>query len=131
MRATLLELPAELRNRIYEYALTDVSSIGLRFRAYLIINDAICKPALLDANGEQFNALKYVCRQLRAETDGLDLAYNVVRIAQVRRDDWAPTKKLFSMVRPNMRSPRPLKIMLVQHPEGEREPWSDTLALYD
>jgi hypothetical protein len=80
MRATFLGLPAELCNRIYEYALTHFSSIGLLFRAYLIVNDTICKPVLLDANGEQFNARKYVCRQLRAETDGLDLAYNVVRI---------------------------------------------------
>jgi hypothetical protein len=131
MRATLLGLPAELRNRIYEYALTDPSSIGLRFRAYLIVNDTICKPVLLGANGEQFNALKHVCRQLRAETDGLDLAYNVVRIEQVDRDSWAPTKRLFSMMGPNMRSSRPLNIMLVEHPEGEREPWSDTLALAD
>jgi hypothetical protein len=127
----LLELPAELRNRIYEYALTDPSFIGLRFRAYLIVSDTIYKPVLLGADGEQFNALKHVCRRLRAETDGLDLVYNVVLIEQVRRDDWAPTKKLFSMVGPNMRSPRPLNIMLVEHLEGEREPWSDTLALAD
>jgi hypothetical protein len=131
MRATLLKLPAELRNRIYECALTDPSSIGLRFRAFLIVDNTICKPLLLDANGEQFNALKHVCRQLRAETDGLDLAYNIVRIEQVRRDDWAPTKRLFSMMGPNMRSPHPLNIMLVEHPESEREPWSDTLALAD
>jgi hypothetical protein len=131
MRATLLELPAELRNRIYEYALTDPSSIGLRFRAYLIVSDTICKPVLLGADGKQFNALKHVCPQLRTETDGLDLAYNVVRIERVRHDDWAPTKKLFSVAGPNMRSPWPLNIMLIEHPEGEREPWSDTLALAD
>jgi hypothetical protein len=93
MGATLLQLPAELRNRIYEYALTDPSSTGLRFKAFLIVNDTICKPLLLGTNGEQFNALKHVCRQLRAETDGLDLAYNVALIEQVRRDDWASTKK--------------------------------------
>jgi hypothetical protein len=130
MRANLLELPAELRNRIYEYALTDPSSIGLQFRAFLIDN-TMCKPLLLDANGEQFNALKHVCRQLRMETDGLDLAYNIVRIEQVRRDDWAPTKRLFSMMTPDMRSLRPLSIMLVEHPEGKREAWSDTLSLAD
>jgi hypothetical protein len=64
MRATLLDLPAELRNRNYEYALTDPSPNGLQFRAFLIVNDTICKPLLLGANGEQFNALNHVCRQL-------------------------------------------------------------------
>jgi hypothetical protein len=58
MEATLLQLPAELRNRIYEYALTDPSSTGLRFKAFLIVNVTICKPLLLGTNGEQFNALK-------------------------------------------------------------------------
>jgi hypothetical protein len=52
MEATLLQLPAELRNRIYEYALTDPSSTGLRFKAFLIVNVTICKPLLLGTNGE-------------------------------------------------------------------------------
>jgi hypothetical protein len=131
MEATLLQLPAELRNRIYEYALTDPSSTGLRFKAFLIVNVTICKPLLLGTNGEQFNVLKHVCRQLRAETDGLDLAYNVALIEQVRRDDWAPTKRLFAMIGPNVMSLKPLNFLLVEHPEGKREPWSDTLALAD
>jgi hypothetical protein len=120
MIATLLGSPAELRNRIYEYVLTDPSSTGLRCRAFLIIDDMICKPLLLGSDGRPFNALKDVCRQLRAETDGLDLAYNSILIEQYDRNDSPLIKKLCSMLGPNIKSLRPFTFILKECPETEK-----------
>jgi hypothetical protein len=131
MIATLLGLPAELRNRIYGYVLTDPSSTELRCRAFLIINDTICKPLLLGSDGGPFNVLKDVCRQLRTETDGLDLAYNFILIEQYDRNDWPQRKKLYSMLGPYIKSLQPLTFILKERPATEKEPWSDTLALVD
>lgn len=88
--ATLLGLPAELRNRIYEYTLTDVSPIGLLHRPYFIDQEQWA-PILLTSSGSIYNVLKYVCRQLRAETSGLDLEYNAILIDDGKH---APIRRL-------------------------------------
>ncbi|KAI4931143.1 hypothetical protein J4E85_003732 [Alternaria conjuncta] len=66
----LLDLPRELRDMIYEYALTE--------KAGLVVLKST--PSRLRAadnpRGPDPNSLKFVCRQLYAETKGLGLRYN-------------------------------------------------------
>ena len=66
----LLDLPRELRDMIYEYALTE--------KAGLVVLKS--SPSRLRAadnpRGPDPNSLKFVCRQLYAETKGLGLRYN-------------------------------------------------------
>ncbi|KAI4670683.1 uncharacterized protein J4E88_009775 [Alternaria novae-zelandiae] len=70
MAKSLLDLPQELRDMIYEYALTEDE--GLFVQRW---------PAMhLKAAGATYrtdpNQLKFTCRQLYAETTGLSLRYN-------------------------------------------------------
>jgi hypothetical protein len=62
MSSRLLQLPAELRESIYEYALTEPK--GLPWKS------------VSDAEGGPANSLKLVCRQLYAKTSGLGFKYN-------------------------------------------------------
>jgi hypothetical protein len=85
----LLNLPAELRNRIYEFALTDTSSFGLTYRPYF--DNEEWTPILFNPDGTTFNPLKHACRQIRAETANLDLHYNAILIDNNRH---APSRPL-------------------------------------
>ena len=78
-RCLLLELPRELRDLIYDFALTENGGL---------IKDENFDPNSGDATGRfraagdeakrDANQLKFVCRQLRAETKGLGLRLNVL-----------------------------------------------------
>lgn len=70
--SALLKLPAELRNQVYEYVFTELNNI-LRLT---------CDP---------FNQLKFVCRELKLETEWLELCYN----------------KSITMIRENAEHPKP------------------------
>ncbi|KAF2676288.1 hypothetical protein K458DRAFT_397021 [Lentithecium fluviatile CBS 122367] len=59
----LLELPRELQDLIYEYALAEPGGLLIDYRAI-----------------EDDNQLKYTCRQLSAETRGLGLKVNEIYI---------------------------------------------------
>lgn len=88
----LLDLPAELRNRIYECALTE-SPPELQYMEDKI-DDTRWKPVLIASYQESCNALKYTCRQLYAETAGLELKYNTIILQQQDCDDLSPSRKL-------------------------------------
>jgi hypothetical protein len=76
---SLFKLPAELRNRIYEYALTASPHSTLAYSELPTSQQQ--KPQLVfTLNGVQFNELKDVCRQLRVETSGLELAFNPLNL---------------------------------------------------
>jgi hypothetical protein len=76
---SLLKLPAELRNRIYEYALTAPPPSTLAYSELPTSQEQ--KPQLVfTLYGEPFNTLKNTCRQLRAETSGLELAFNTLNL---------------------------------------------------
>ncbi|PVI01255.1 hypothetical protein DM02DRAFT_361385 [Periconia macrospinosa] len=69
------ELPAELRNRICEFALTaedplEAASEGTDARPYLVLDP--------DDPQKAFNQLKNVNKQLRQETADLELRYNTL-----------------------------------------------------
>jgi hypothetical protein len=66
----LLDLPRELRDTIYEYALTE--------KAGLVISRSFpsCVRPLDDQYGSDPNPLKFVCHQLYKETKDLGLRYN-------------------------------------------------------
>lgn len=73
-----LQIPAELRNLIYEYSLTEEHGVQCT-----IDKDPTIPPKLLrlgqSKNGDlepEANQLKYVCRKLYHETKGLTLQYN-------------------------------------------------------
>ncbi|PSN61507.1 hypothetical protein BS50DRAFT_680913 [Corynespora cassiicola Philippines] len=92
-----LDLPGEIRNRIYEYALASDSgqldyriTLHLRFQDYnrlketavakkenLIMRKRSIIPAPMHGKIE-FNRLEYVCKQLHKETAGIELKYNEV-----------------------------------------------------
>jgi hypothetical protein len=83
-------LPGELRNRVYEYALT--TNKTLRF----IGANSGEKPKLLEpdsrhANGE-YNQLKYTCRQWYQETAGLEAKFNKIEIVSRRFPKAEPTR---------------------------------------
>jgi hypothetical protein len=84
----LLNLPAELRNRTYEYALTDSTSTGLECKELPDDSDTQSLRYAITLHSKPFNTLKNVCRQLRTETTGLELAYNTLIFTQ--EDHTAP-----------------------------------------
>jgi hypothetical protein len=89
----LLQLPAEIRNYIFEFALTDSSSPGLQYRE-VKINDAEWKHLLIASHGKPCNTLKHSCRQLLSETAGLELKYNALLFRRSGNSDHTPTWKL-------------------------------------
>jgi hypothetical protein len=73
-RCLFFKLPAELRNEIYEYALTADDGLVCRSQD----NKHFTYHALRDGGVEdtEFNQIHYVCRQLQTETKGLVLYLN-------------------------------------------------------
>lgn len=76
---SLLTLPGELRNLIYEYSLTYPNAL------YVVDNltEPISEPTfhalgLQDAQSSELNQLQYVNRQLQKETVGLELKHNSI-----------------------------------------------------
>lgn len=80
----LLSLPPELRNRIFACALTSSTST-LDYSPTSTPNRPIFSdPA--NPNTHEFNQLKYACRQLYAETAGLEVKHNALRF-ELPEDD--------------------------------------------
>jgi hypothetical protein len=85
-QSPLLRLPAELRNRIYEYALTAKGDLMYMFwgtdHKSIICDSAhdadSSRPVSVGAT--EFNQLKYVCLKLYAETAALELRLNTLNI---------------------------------------------------
>lgn len=71
-RCLFLDLPAELRAMIYEYALTEKDG--------LIMDSSYRYSAHTASQKCDANQLKLVCKQLHAETRGLGLLYNSLTI---------------------------------------------------
>ena len=75
----LLNLPGELRNVIFEYALSEASGLLL-----VEIDDPPSPKRFMGCRhndkNEEANQLKYVCRQLHAETRGLGLKLNELSV---------------------------------------------------
>jgi hypothetical protein len=93
----LFKLPDEIRNKIYEYAL---SSTHLFLRMPFDDQQAVSadptrlkRPILqsrqTDSPDVEYNQLKFVCRQAYAETAGLELKYNGLIVCDRSRDDEA------------------------------------------
>jgi len=70
MAKSLLDLPRELRDIIYEYALTEKGGLIVQNWPTMYLNAAGAK------YGTPPNQLKLTCRQIYAETVGLSLRYN-------------------------------------------------------
>jgi hypothetical protein len=85
-------LPGELRNRIYEYALTTDKTLrfidGRRGEGSMLL-----EPNSRHAHGEH-NQIKYACHQLYQETAGLEAKFNKVEILRRRSPD-AGTARIF------------------------------------
>jgi hypothetical protein len=69
-KSPLLTLPGELRNKIYEYALTEDNKAEVRVNPGIFtiqVNGDLAalhtRPSLVK-NGHKINQLKYICRQL-------------------------------------------------------------------
>ncbi|KAF2240957.1 hypothetical protein BU26DRAFT_572195 [Trematosphaeria pertusa] len=81
----LLQLPGELRNRIYEYVLTDPSPLGLQYSEQFVGGTCISKPWLKPRfegmRDKEITKIKYVCRKLYAETAGLEIKFNSLRFS--------------------------------------------------
>ena len=73
----LLDLPREIRDMIYEYALTEDQGLLLVEHDDTQKSFRGCRPT---DPGTKSNCLKYVCRQLYYETKGLDLGLNDLTI---------------------------------------------------
>lgn len=78
-RCLLLDLPAELRNKVYEYALTHGDGL-----LYKNANESLGHPYLyIPGEAFEFNLLKMVNRQLNSETCGLELKFNTIHFIGV------------------------------------------------
>jgi hypothetical protein len=85
-QSPLLRLPAELRNRIYEYALTAKGDLMYMFwgtdHKSIICDSAhdadSSRPVSVGAT--EFNQLKYVCLKLYAETAAIELKLNALNV---------------------------------------------------
>jgi hypothetical protein len=85
-RSPLLRLPAELRNRIYEYALTANGDLMYTFwgtdHKSIICDSAhdadSSRPVSVGAT--EFNRFKYVCLKLCAETAAIELKLNALNV---------------------------------------------------
>jgi hypothetical protein len=73
----LLDLPREIRDMIYEYALTEDQGLLLVEHDDTQKSFRGCRPT--DPSTES-NCLKYICRQLYYETKGLGLGLNNLTI---------------------------------------------------
>ncbi|KAF2244828.1 hypothetical protein BU26DRAFT_568823 [Trematosphaeria pertusa] len=87
----LLQLPAELRNHIYEYVLT--APDGLQYERRKIWAEPpktfLCLPKFA-SEAIEFNQLKYVNRQLYNETAGLELKFNPIAFPSWLDEDLPP-----------------------------------------
>jgi len=84
----LLDLPAELRNWIYRYALTALEGVTVAWRAGS--NRRKKKPVMVldkedGTSHAGINMLQFVNRQLRQETAGLEIQYNRVTFTSYPR----------------------------------------------
>jgi hypothetical protein len=74
----LLELPGELRNRVYELALSSENGIVYNHGVLHTFPKNATKNLIADPQHPALNQLQYVNRQLREETRFLELRYNTV-----------------------------------------------------
>jgi hypothetical protein len=97
----LFKLPGELRNRILEYALT--SSEPLRYNSPMGSSSrssfyvSLTKPDGTMISHE-FNVIKYVNRQLYAETAGLEIKLNTLHFSFQIGIEWSPAQHFFSFI---------------------------------
>ncbi|KAF2871369.1 hypothetical protein BDV95DRAFT_606807 [Massariosphaeria phaeospora] len=99
----LLQLPAELRNRIYEDVLTVAPTSRLRYRDdHRSSSDTPSELCAKDERG--FNQLKKVCRQLHAETVHLEIKYNDAVFAGERAEGSMPPGRLLRLFLANLDS---------------------------
>jgi hypothetical protein len=85
-RSPLLRLPAKLRNRIYEYALT--ANGDLMYTFWRTDHKSVTCDSAHDADSSrpvsvgatEFNQLKYVCLKLYAETAAIELRLNTLNV---------------------------------------------------
>jgi hypothetical protein len=82
-----LRLPPELRNRVYDFALT--SDTPLHYEAPL---PTTSKPFLRTDDNLEFNQLKYVSKQLFKETKRLEWSQNTILFARTHEQDDMPGK---------------------------------------
>jgi hypothetical protein len=82
-------LPAELRNMVFEFALFSPSPLVYRYPTPRHEFGFLCPAtSTTDRNDQdiELNQLKYVSRQLRTETEDLELKYNDIIFSQDCRD---------------------------------------------
>lgn len=95
-----LDLPGELRNLVYELVLTSDHDVGatvptnhpsnpslLNADDIIVIGKLILEvgQAGVPSPAKKLNQLKYVCRQLRKETAGIEIKYNTITFADTHR----------------------------------------------
>jgi hypothetical protein len=82
---SFLDLPAEIRNHIYALALT--AADDLYMRSALGMSRAKQKPRVINhgIEGRDFNQIKFVSRQIFAETAGLEVQFNRIIFYSAKR----------------------------------------------
>lgn len=94
VQSRLLQLPRELRDIIYEYALTEEGGLVAEAGSFLVYSTRVSRGLRVMVLSTRFraannnggtaresNQLRYVCRQLHAETSTLSLRYNDVEFS--------------------------------------------------
>ena len=89
----LLLLPAELRNRICEYALTSDSVLQMQVSFVPRMARLSHSNTSVHNYHRDFNALQHVCKQLYSETVGLELKHNTIEFRADYPDKQGPSVK--------------------------------------
>jgi hypothetical protein len=97
----LLRLPAEIRNRVYSFALSSSSPLEIvqTYNRKLILSDketGETSQEFNDARQMEFNKLKYVNKQLCSETAHLELQYNDIAVCRRFRYDDPPALRFLT-----------------------------------
>ncbi|KAF2640341.1 hypothetical protein P280DRAFT_507848 [Massarina eburnea CBS 473.64] len=86
----LMDLPGEIRNLIYEFALTSPSPLHYREPISDTTKPLIYEPATEYSQAAEINQIKYVNKRLYAETAGLEVVFNTILFARKEEKESTP-----------------------------------------
>lgn len=131
-----LQLPAELRNNVYEYVLT--SPHALRSRKPTNgehlphgSDPSTSSSKVLEPSADEFNQIKYVNKEIYKEANALELRYNTLRFAYRPEDGSLASAQLISFMS-SLPAPQKswLRTIVVDDRNSEHDNHSDAFKAF-
>lgn len=97
-RSRYLDMPAEVRNRIFMFALSVSGDMKVRWQAgpsRRALKPVMFVDSVVEDEVVAVNQLQYACKQLRRETAGLEIKFNRIRLGRHPRSRGAICDSLF------------------------------------